>query len=57
MSGRKRYYKLDEVGFVGSQEKRTTSEVQKDSLKAAKAIKKLKSLDTKSNRSKKVVSH
>jgi hypothetical protein len=57
MSGRKRYYKLDEVGFVGSQEKRTTSEVQKDSLKAAKAIKKLKSLDAKSNRSKKVVSH
>ena len=30
MANKKQYYKLDDVGFVGTQEKRTKAEIKKD---------------------------
>ena len=30
MAGKKRYYELDEIGFVGTQDKRTPAQVKKD---------------------------
>ncbi len=42
MGDRKQYYKLDEVGFVGVQKKRTIEEIRKDEIKTAKSIRALK---------------
>ncbi len=30
MADKKQYYKLDEIGFIGTQEKRTKAQVKKD---------------------------
>jgi hypothetical protein len=42
MSVKKRYYKLDDVGFVGVQENRTDAQVRKDASETARSIKALK---------------
>ncbi|MEI9918963.1 MAG: hypothetical protein WDO14_09200 [Bacteroidota bacterium] len=50
MSDRKRYYKLDEVGFVGVQKKRTAGEIRKDKVQTAKSILALKAKKVRHNK-------
>jgi hypothetical protein len=42
MRARNKYYKLDEVGFVGVQKYRTPAEIRKEAAETAKHIKALK---------------
>lgn len=39
MAGKKKYYGLDEIGFLGTQEKRTVARVKKDIEETVKYIK------------------
>jgi hypothetical protein len=39
MAVKKKYYKLDDVGFVGTQDKRPKSEIKKDIEKTVQYIK------------------
>jgi hypothetical protein len=39
MADKKQYYGLDEIGFIGTQEKRTASRVKKDIEKTVQFIK------------------
>jgi hypothetical protein len=42
MRAKNKYYKLDEVGFVGVQKSRTTAEIRKEANDTARSIKLLK---------------
>lgn len=46
MDDRNRYYGLDEIGFVGTQDKRTSTQVNKDIQMTVKYIKAMKSRKT-----------
>jgi len=39
MAGKKQYYGLDEIGFVGAQKKRTAAQIKKDIDKTVQYIK------------------
>ena len=39
MGSKKHYYKLDDIGFVGTQEKRSTAQVKKDAKRTSEIIK------------------
>ena len=39
MAGKKQYYKLDEIGFVGTQDKGTPSQIKKDIEEMVKYVK------------------
>ncbi|HTF28768.1 MAG TPA: hypothetical protein VK625_07985 [Flavitalea sp.] len=39
MAGKKQYYELDEIGFVGTQDKRSYAQVKKDIEKTIQYIK------------------
>lgn len=39
MAGKKKYYGLDEIGFLGTQEKKTAASVKKDIEKTVQYIK------------------
>lgn len=43
MAGKKQYYGLNEIGFVGTQEKRTPAQVKKDMERTIRYIKAKKS--------------
>jgi len=43
MASKKQYYGLDEIGFVGTQKKRTAAQVKKDIEKTTQFIKAQKS--------------
>ena len=43
MEDRNKYYGLDEIGFVGTQDKRTSTQVNKDIQMTVKYIKAMKS--------------
>lgn len=43
MAGKKQYYGLDEIGFVGTQEKRSKAQVNKDIALTVRYIKAKKS--------------
>ena len=42
MVNKKQYYKLDDIGFVGAQEKRSAAQVKNDAVRTAEIIKSLK---------------
>jgi hypothetical protein len=57
MANKKQYYKLDDIGFVGTQEKRSPAQVKVDALRTAniiKAMKKSKKDSTVTNHRRKV---
>lgn len=41
-TNKRRYYKLDEVGFVGSQEKRSVRKIKFDAVRTSQVIQRLK---------------
>jgi len=43
MAGKKQYYGLDEIGFIGTQKKRTAAQTKKDIEKTVQFIKTRKS--------------
>jgi len=43
MGSKKQYYRLDEIGYVGTQEKRSAAQVKKDAARTSEIIKALKS--------------
>lgn len=40
-ASKRRYYKLDEVGFVGSQEKRSARKIKLDAVRTSRVIQRL----------------
>ena len=42
MVNKKQYYKLDDIGFVGTQEKRSATQIKDDAVRTAEIIKSLK---------------
>jgi hypothetical protein len=42
MTDKRRYYKLDDIGFVGTQEKRSAAQIKADALRTANIIKAMK---------------
>lgn len=43
MGSKKQYYTLDEIGYVGTQERRSAAQVKKDAARTTEIIKALKS--------------
>ena len=44
MSEKTKYYKLDDIGFIGVQQKTTKAEIEQEKIETANSIKKLKAL-------------
>lgn len=42
MTDKRRYYKLDDIGFVGTQDKRSAAQIKADALRTANIIKAMK---------------
>jgi hypothetical protein len=47
MTTKKKYYQLDDIGFIGTQEKKSKAQVKKDIEKTVQFIKSKKSLKSK----------
>jgi hypothetical protein len=50
MSDKNKYYKLDEVGFVGVQKSRTSAEIRKEATETARSIRLLKARKSAANK-------
>lgn len=42
MTDKRRYYKLDDIGFVGTQDKRSAAQIKADALRTTNIIKAMK---------------
>lgn len=50
MTDREKYYKLDEIGFVGTQDNRSAAQVKKDAELTSRYIRAMKEKEAKNNK-------